>query len=111
MHVFRASLIALLLLCLSLTVAAQSSEFVTVSDTLSSSTDSFVVRVRGMASLRIQPMDSYSGTWEVQCSVNGTTYDADAEVNLFLEGASAAAVQEVTDTVGIWTANVAGCQT
>lgn len=79
-------------------------------DTLSSDTDFFVVAVGGMASLRLQTLDSYSGTWEVQCSVDrGTTYDADDELNLFLEGGSASAVQEVTDTVGVWTAGVAGC--
>lgn len=79
-------------------------------DTLSSNGDSFVVPVGGMASLRIQTKDSYSGTWEVQCSVDGgTTYDTDDEVNLFLEGASSAAVQAVTDTVGIWTGSIAGC--
>jgi hypothetical protein len=111
MHAFRVTLLACVLVCLSLPAGAQQPESVTVTDTLSSSTDSFIVNVRGFASLRIQPKDSYSGTWEVQCSVDGTTYDADAEVNLFLEGASAAAVQSVTDTVGIWTASVAGCQT
>src|SRR5688572_10112294 len=103
-------LIALVLLGLASRVEAQRGDTVNVSDTLSSSTDSFVVNVRGMASLRLQTKDSYSGTWEVQCSADGgVTYDDNDEVNLFLEGASAAAAQAVTDTVGIWTANVAGC--
>jgi hypothetical protein len=78
-------------------------------DTLSSNGDSFVVPVGGMASARFQTLDTYSGTWEVQGSVDGgVTYDADDELNLTLEGASSAAVQSVTDTVGIWTASVAG---
>lgn len=109
MHVFKLACVALVVLCLGLTVEAQQAETVNVSDTLSSSGDSFVVRVRGMASMRIQTRDSYSGTWEVQCSLDGTTYDTDDEVDLFLDGAGLSAVQEVTDTVGIWTANVAGC--
>jgi len=80
------------------------------SDTISADADYFVVNVGGMASMRLQSLDSYSGTWEVQCSVDGgTTYDADDEVNMFLEGGSAGAVQEVTDTIGVWTAGVAGC--
>lgn len=79
------------------------------SDTLSSNGDSVVLSTAGMNSLRVQTLDSYSGTWEVQCSVDGTNYDTDDEVNLSLEGASAAAVQSVTDTVAIWTANIAGC--
>lgn len=106
----RIATLALVILGLGLPVAAQPPDSITVSDTLSSNGDSFVVQVRGFASARFQPKDSYSGTWEVQCSVDGgTTYDTDDEVNLSLEGASSAAVQEVTDTVGIWTASVAGC--
>lgn len=107
----RASFLALLLiLCVGLPVQAQAPDFVRSQDTLSSNGDAFVVPVRGYASARLQTLDSYSGTWEVQCSVDdGTTYDTDDEVNLSLEGASAAAVQEVTDTVAIYTATVAGC--
>ena len=111
MHALRLVLTTLVLLTLGLSsVEAQPTDFVNVSDTLSSNGDSFVVQVRGMSAARFQPKDSYSGTWEVQCSVDGgTTYDADAEVNLFLEGAASTAVQSVTDTVGIWLANVSGC--
>lgn len=110
MHVLRIVAFSLVLLCLGLPVEAQPTEFVSASDTLSSSTDSFVVAVRGMASARFQTLDSYSGTWEVQCSTDGgVTYDTDDEVNLSLEGAAAAAAQSVTDTVGIWTASIAGC--
>lgn len=105
MHVF---LIALVLLGLASRVEAQP-DWSVKSDTISSSTDSFIAEVRGMASLRVQTMDTYSGTWEIQCSLDGSTFDTDDEVNMFLEGASSAAVQEVTDTVGIWTASVAGC--
>lgn len=111
MHVFKLACVAILLFCLSVPAEAQGGgqDTVNVSDTLSSSTDSFVVPVRGMASARFQTRDSYSGTWEVQCSLDGNTYDTDDEVNLSLEGASSAAVQEVTDAVAIWTANIAGC--
>src|SRR5688572_7600142 len=100
----KVGLIWLVLCVMASPVMAQPNDTVNVSDTLSSNGDSFVVTVRGMASLRLQTRDSYSGTWEVQCSLDGVTYDADAEVNLFLEGASSAAVQSVTDTVAIWTA-------
>jgi hypothetical protein len=79
------------------------------SDTLSSNGDSFVVSVGGMASARIQTLDSYTGTWEVQCSVDGgVTYDTDDELNLVLDGQSSTA-QSVSDTVGVWAVNVAGC--
>jgi hypothetical protein len=106
----KVGLIWLVLCAMALPVMAQPQETVNVSDTLSANGDSFVVNVRGMASLRLQTKDSYSGTWEVQCSADGgTTYDTDDELNLSLEGASDAAVQAVTDAVGIWTANVAGC--
>jgi hypothetical protein len=78
-------------------------------DTLSSNGDEMIIELAGMASARIQTLDSYSGTWEVQCSTDlGVTYDTDDELNLVLDGQSATA-QAVTDTVGIWAANVAGC--
>ena len=106
----KVGLIALVLCVMASPAVAQPSETVNVSDTISSNGDSFIVNVRGMASLRLQTLDTYSGTWEVQCSADGgRTYDTDDEVNLFLEGTTAAAVQAVTDTVGIWTASIAGC--
>lgn len=78
-------------------------------DTLSSNGDSFVMITRGMASARIQTLDSYTGTWEAQCSVDGgVTYDADDELNLTLDGQTSV-VQSVSDTVGVWAVNVAGC--
>ena len=110
MHVLRVLVLAFVILGLGLPAEAQPADTVSVSDTLSSNGDSFVVPVRGMASARFQTLDSYSGTWEVECSVDGgVTYDTDDELNLSLEGASAAAVQAVTDTVAIYTANIAAC--
>jgi hypothetical protein len=67
----------------------------------------------GLGSLRVQSSGTYSGTWEVQCSVAPTgatpVYDTDDEVNLSLEGASSAAVQAVTDAAAIYSASIAGC--
>lgn len=67
----------------------------------------------GLGSLRVQSTGTYSGTWEIQCSAApaGATpvYDTDDEVNLSLEGASASAVQSVTDAAAIYSASIAGC--
>lgn len=108
------SLLSLLVL-VALCVPVEAQQTVTLAvrrpqrDTLSSNGDSITVQnILGMASMRIQTLDSYSGTWEVQCSVDGVTFDADDEVNLVLDGQTST-VQSVTDTVGIWTANIAGC--
>jgi hypothetical protein len=80
------------------------------SDTLSSNGDSFTFITRGTASARIQTLDSYTGTWEVQCSVDGgTTFDTDDELNLTLDGQTSTTAQSVSDTVGVWAVNVAGC--
>lgn len=65
----------------------------------------------GLATLAVQTKDSYSGTWEAQCSTdNGVTYDTDDEVVLVLMGDTAGtAVVSVTDAVGIWQGSIAGC--
>lgn len=77
--------------------------------TISANGGSVTFDSSGMASVRIQTLDTYSGTWEVQCSVDGgTTFDTDDEVSLVLEGTTTP-VASVTDTVGIWSAAVAGC--
>lgn len=85
----------------------------TKTDTLSSNGDSITMtadRVGGFGSVKVQTLDSYSGTWEVQCSVNGSTFDADSELSLTKTDGSSA-VFNVTDTVGIWTVNNAnGCK-
>jgi hypothetical protein len=46
-------------------------------DTLSSNGDSVTLsaaNVGGFGSVKIQTLDSYSGTWEVQCSLDGITF-------------------------------------
>lgn len=65
----------------------------------------------GLAGLTIQTLDSYSGTWEAQCSTDGgTTFDTDDEIVLVLMGDTAGTpVVSVTDAVGIWQANISGC--
>lgn len=79
------------------------------SGTLDAQDDTIVLATGGLASLAVQTLDSYSGTWEVQCSLDGgTTYDTDDEVPLTLVGATTAA-SEATDTVGVWQATIAGC--
>ena len=77
---------------------------------LAANGDAKVIPVEGYVSGRIQALDSYSGTWEVECSSDGgSTYDADDEIPLTLLGASNSAADSVTDTVGIWDLNVANC--
>ena len=54
---------------------------------LDAANDTIELQTGGLASLGIQTLDAYSGTWEVQCSMDGgTTYDADDEVLLTLVG-------------------------
>lgn len=79
------------------------------SGTIDANGESIELQTGGLASLGIQTLDSYSGVWEVQCSMDGgTTYDADDEVPVLLFGA-AAATSSVTDTVGVWNADIRGC--
>lgn len=64
----------------------------------------------GFGTVKIQTLDTYSGTWEVQCSANGSTYDADAELKLTAADGSTT-VTSVTDAVGIWdVGNAGGCR-
>lgn len=81
--------------------------------TIDASGDSVVLSstyVGGFGSVKVQTLDSYTGTWEVQCSANGTTYDADAELKL-IPADSSSAITEVIDSVGIWdVANAGGCR-
>jgi hypothetical protein len=68
------------------------------------------VRVGAFGSVKIQTLDSYSGTWEVQCSANGTTYDADAELKMSAADGTTV-VTSVTDAIGIWDVqNAGGCK-
>jgi len=73
-------------------------------------TQAEVVGMGGIGSAKIQTLDTYSGTWEVQCSLDGTTFDADNELKLSLTD-STTTVFSVTDEVGIWEIqNVAACR-
>lgn len=83
------------------------------SDLINSAADSITVTnagVGGFGIVKIQTLDTYSGTWEVQCSVNGTTFDTATELKLVpVDGT--ATVTSVTDTVGIWDViNATGCK-
>ena len=94
-----------------------------VSDTISSNGDSVTLTnagVGGFGSVKVQALDSYSGTWEVQCTLAGTvvsstsitsaSYDAAMELKLTPWDGSTAVV-EITDTVGGWDVqNAAGCR-
>ena len=72
--------------------------------------DGVTSNISGFGVVKIQTLDTYSGTWEVQCSVDRITYDADSEL-LLVKADSSTAVTSVTDTVGIWTVqNAGGCQ-
>jgi hypothetical protein len=126
MRVFvRLSLILAAVLALGPSLEAQQPvrlQSTAVQDTLSSNGDSVTLtnyNIGGFGSVKIQTLDSYSGTWEVQCSLSGTvvdtstitgaTFDTDDEVPVTLLGATSSAAS-VTDTVGIWTADAAGCR-
>jgi hypothetical protein len=83
--------------------------FETATGTIDASGEAVTLATGGLASLLVQTLDSYTGVWEVQCSADGgTTYDADDEVLLTLVGGTSTA-SEVTDLVGVWQANIAGC--
>lgn len=99
-----------LLLCSTSAYAQQQTRPASRSEAtvLSASDDTFILAVEGYATARIQTLDSYSGTWEVQCSLDGgTTFDTDDEVPVVQLGGTSST--DVSDTVGIWDANIAGC--
>lgn len=65
----------------------------------------------GMASLLIQTTGTFSLTWEVQCSGDGTTFDADDEVPVSLIATVPTPVDSVVGSVqGLYTASIAGCR-
>src|SRR3990167_10519463 len=84
-----------------------------VTDTLSSNGDSVILTnalIGGFGSVKVQTLDTYSGTWEVQCAVDGTNYDTASELKLTPTDSTTVAYS-VTDTVGIWdVGNAAGCR-
>lgn len=64
----------------------------------------------GFGSVKVQTLDSYTGTWEVQCSVDGITYDTDSELKLTPTDSTTVAYS-VSDTIGIWdVGNASACQ-
>lgn len=66
-------------------------------------------QVRGFGAVKVQTLDSYSGTWQVQCSTAGANFDATAVLKL-TSAQSSSTVTSVTDTVGIWDVqNAGGC--
>jgi hypothetical protein len=112
----RVLLSAILILTLPILASAQT--FVrliplSITDTISSNGDSVVLssaRMGGFGAVKVQTLDSYSGTWEVQCSTDGTNYDTGNELKL-VPADGYVAVTSVTDTVGIWDVlNAGGCQ-
>lgn len=108
------ALVALLLPARASAQPTQKLHSLTTSGTITANGGSVeMLNTGGLGSLRVQSTGTYTGTWEVQCSVApaGATpvYDTDDEVNLSLEGATAAPVQSVTDAVAIYNASIAGC--
>lgn len=81
--------------------------------TLTTATTSITLTATALGafgSVKIQTLDSYSGTWELQCSLDGTTFDTDNELKLTMVD-STTVVYSVTDEVGIWdVGNAAGCK-
>lgn len=80
--------------------------------TIDATTDSIVLNstgVGGFGTVKIQTLDTYTGTWEVQCSVDGTTYDQDNPLQL-KKVDSSTIVTEVSDEVSVWdVVNAAAC--
>jgi hypothetical protein len=65
----------------------------------------------GMASLLIQTTGTFSGTWELQCAGDGTTFDVDDEIPVSLVASSPAPVDSVaTNAEALYTASIAGCR-
>lgn len=63
----------------------------------------------GLASLAIQTTGTFSLTWELQCAVDGVTFDADDEVPVTLVSSSPVPADSVaTNVEGLYTASVAG---
>lgn len=94
-----------------------------ISDTISSNGDSVTLtnaELGGFGSVKVQAVDSYSGTWEVQCATNGTVVDKDEITNGNFDTGSelkltasdgTSPVTSVTDTVAIYDVqNAGGCR-
>jgi hypothetical protein len=82
-------------------------------DTIDGSNPSLTMtteRIGSFGSVKVQTLDTYSGTWEIQCSLDGTTFDTDNELGLIpVDGSTVA--YSVTDEVGIWdVTNASGCR-
>ena len=86
---------------------------ISVTDTISSNGDLVILRsdgIGGFGSVKVQTIDSYSGTWEVQCALDGNNFDTAAELKMTAADGSTVVVS-VTDAVGIWdVVNAAGCE-
>ena len=86
---------------------------ISVTDTISSNGDLVILRsdgIGGFGSVKVQTLDSYSGTWEVQCALDGNNFDTAAELKMTAADGSTVVVS-VTDAVGIWdVVNAAGCE-
>lgn len=109
----RAAVLVILLPAVAAAQAFVRLQPVFTSDTISSNGDSVILvasGIGGFGAVKVQTLDSYTGTWEVQCSADGTNYDADAELKLVAADGSSV-VTSVANTVGIWDVqNAAGCR-
>jgi hypothetical protein len=64
----------------------------------------------GFGSAKVQTFDSYTGTWEVQCSVDGVTYDTASELKVTPTDSTTVAYS-VSNDVAIWdVGNASGCR-
>lgn len=82
--------------------------------TLSPSVSSFEIDskdVGAFGTVTLQPLDSYTGVWEVQCAVDGETYDADSELLIKAKDSTSTPVTSVTNTVAVYDVlNAVGCK-
>ena len=108
-------LILLAIFALARPATAQTVDLaVSITDTISSNGDSVVLRaatIGGFGQVKVQTLDTYSGTWEVQCAPDGTNYDATYELRMTATDDNTAVVTSIADTVGIWDVqNPGACQ-
>ena len=111
---FRRALFSLFALALPAVVAAQPTtrlQSTGTTGTITANGGTVILRnTGGLAGLAVQATGTYAGTWAVQCATDPgqSTFDASNPLTLALIGSTTTA-QSVTNSTGIWQANISGC--
>lgn len=103
-RMIRVGLLGVMLALVPWVSWAQVVNTTTTTDTIDANGDSVAITagsVGAFGSVKVQTLDSYSGTWAVQCAADGSNYDATYVLKMNAANSSTA-VTSVTDTVGIW---------